>query len=97
MDRGRKIDALVQPPDILPTLLELAAVEASPPQPFQGRSFASILRGETTGPLHQVVVSAGMIRREFFTERKWKPTTPVVYDRRWAYVPIGPDNRGHRR
>jgi len=40
----RQIEAIVQPPDLLPTLLELVGVEF--PGEIQGRSFASILKGE---------------------------------------------------
>lgn len=42
--RGRT-GALVQPPDVMPTVLELAGVTI--PDTVQGRSFAGVLRGET--------------------------------------------------
>ncbi|MBN1558126.1 MAG: sulfatase, partial [Lentisphaerae bacterium] len=43
---GRSVDALLQPCDIAPTLLDLAGRPAAPEDPFQGVSFAPLLRGE---------------------------------------------------
>jgi N-sulfoglucosamine sulfohydrolase len=42
---GRRTDALVQFADVVPTLLEIAGVRAD--HPFDGSSFAAVLRGET--------------------------------------------------
>ena len=85
---GSTVDALVQPPDILPTLLDLAGVEADPPDPFHGRSFARMLRGEPQEPLHDSAISASRLRVQAGdTPKKW--TTPVLYTERWAYAPIG--------
>ena len=41
---GKRASAVVQPPDIMPTILELAGV--SIPPTVQGRSFAPVLRGD---------------------------------------------------
>ncbi len=42
--KTRQTDAFVQPPDLMPTLLDLVEVES--PQELQGRSFSSVLKGE---------------------------------------------------
>ncbi len=41
----RRVPAIVQPPDLLPTLLEIAG--QSPPEGIHGRSLLPLLRGET--------------------------------------------------
>jgi arylsulfatase A-like enzyme len=83
---GRTIDALLQPPDILPTLLDLAGVNVEPPEPFHGRSFAPMLRGEAQREIRSYAVS-GAYMREHLAERGMHP---VVYTHDWAYVPVGP-------
>ena len=94
LEGGRTVDALLQPPDILPTLLDLAGIDLNPPQPFHGRSFAPMLKGESQNPLHECAITAAFLRdlsrrgerpAEF---RKRRPT-PVVYTEKWAYAPIG--------
>ena len=90
LPRGTTVDQLLQPADILPTLLELAGVEATLPDPLHGRSFASLIRGESVAPLHDSVISAGFLRTERGAQpSKW--TTPVLYTEKWAYAPIGAD------
>jgi len=85
---GRTIDALLQPVDLLPTLLDLADVQLEPAQPFHGRSFAPMLRGERQDPLHEYVIAASFLRREA-GEPFTRKTTPMLYTARWAYAPIG--------
>jgi arylsulfatase A-like enzyme len=43
---GRRTDAIVQAPDLLPTFLELADVPAADEAELHGRSFAGVVRGE---------------------------------------------------
>jgi len=87
---GTTVEALLQPPDILPTLLDLAGVEVRPEQPFHGQSFAPLLRGEAQEPLHDCAIAASFFRRDSDAKpAKW--TTPVLYTEEWAYVPIGAD------
>ena len=87
---GTTVDALLQPPDVLPTLLDLAGVEVVPEQPFHGRSFARLLRGETQEALRDFAISASFLRRD---SDAWpsKRVTPVLYTDKWAYAPIGAD------
>jgi len=51
VEGGRTVDALAQPPDILPTLLELAGADIEAREPFHGRSFAGLLKGEGAGAM----------------------------------------------
>lgn len=86
---GRTVDLLAQPVDILPTLLDLAGLNVTPPQPFHGQSFAPALRGEPQAPLREAAICGGYLRQQGPTV---PPTavTPVLYTTDWAYAPIGP-------
>ena len=86
---GREVDAILQPPDILPTLLELAGVTVAPPEPFHGKSFAPLLRGDSEAPLHELAITASFLRRDPARPSFAKATTPMVYTTQWACAPIG--------
>jgi arylsulfatase A-like enzyme len=86
---GRTVEALLQPTDILPTLLDLAGLAVEPPEPFHGRSFAPMLRGKRQKPLRDAAVTGCHFRRKE-GEGPGKACTPVLYTRQWAYVPLGP-------
>ncbi|MFW6157880.1 MAG: sulfatase-like hydrolase/transferase [Planctomycetota bacterium] len=88
LEGGRSVDAIVQPQDIAPTLLELAGVEVEPPEPFHGVSFAPMLRGEEQPPIRDLAVSAHFLRADGGRVPECA-TTPMVYTERWAYAPIG--------
>ena len=90
LEGGRTVDALLQPPDVLPTLLDLAGVHVEPPQSFHGRSFAPMLRGEPQGRLHEIAITAANLRGEGGALHP-QAVTPVVYGEKWAYAPIGAD------
>lgn len=86
---GDTVDALLQPTDILPTLLDLAGLQATTEEPLHGRSFAHLLRGTSQAALHDCAISASFLRPAAGAQvTKW--TTPVLYTTEWAYVPIGP-------
>jgi len=85
---GTEVDDLLQPPDILPTLMDLAGVAVEPPEPFHGSSFADLLRGGTEGPTRDVAIAGAYMRLEDGQVRAKSQT--VVYTDEWAYVPIGP-------
>jgi len=90
LDGGRTVEQILQPPDILPTLVELAGIEVAPPEPFHGQSFAPLLRGEAGGPGREFAISASFSREPADAEpTKW--VTPVLYTEKWAYCPIGAD------
>ena len=93
LEEGQTVDALLQPPDILPTLMDLAGVEKDIPESFHGKSFAPILKKESQNFLHEYVISAGFLRMHAGKKPAKSFTTPVVYTRKWAYVPIGADGK----
>ena len=87
---GRTIDALLQPPDILPTLLDLTGARADPPEPFHGRSFAPLLRGESATAPRDCAITGWFLRN--LSKDNTRPpyaTCPVLYTEKWAYVPVG--------
>jgi len=92
LEGGRTVDALLQPPDIAPTLLDLAGVKLKPPEPFHGRSFAPLLRGRSRRPLRELAI-AGQFRRPVNGKPPRNSMTPVLYTKRWAYVPKGARGR----
>ena len=89
---GTAIDVMLQPVDILPTLLDLAGLEVIPPDPFHGKSFAAQLRGESNAPTREYAITGSYIRSPD-GNIPHKATTPVVYTAEWAYAPIGADGR----
>ena len=85
---GKTVDALIQPPDILPTLLDLAGITVHPPEPLHGVSFAPLLRGESDEPIRDCAIASAFFRHTPDEEpHGWE--TPVLYTDKWAYVPIG--------
>jgi len=84
LEGGREVDAIVQPPDILPTILDLAGLDVETPEPMHGKSFAPLLRGDSAEPIHDCAIAAGHMKQLGATS-----TTPLLYTEKWAYVPIG--------
>jgi arylsulfatase A-like enzyme len=87
---GGEIDLLLQPPDIMPTLLDLAGLDATPPNPFHGKSFAPALRGEDQASHNPCAITATHMKLPD-GEIKPRAQTPVVYTEKWAFAPIGSD------
>ncbi len=58
---AKRIDALVSPPDLMPTILELAGVEV--PETVQGHSLVPLLRDEHT-KVHDFVVTSWPLHEE---------------------------------
>ncbi|HUT01333.1 MAG TPA: sulfatase [Phycisphaerae bacterium] len=91
VEGGREIDAIVQPPDILPTLADLAGVQIETPEPIHGRSFAPLVRGESDAWERDFAVTASFLRLGEEGMLRPRSVTPVVYTKQWAYAPIGQD------
>ena len=89
---GRSVHALLQPVDILPTVLDLAGIKAEPQEPFHGRSFAPLLRGKAQRAIRDCAITGCFLRAKDGKMPK-KAVTPAVYTQRWTYVPIGPTGR----
>ena len=56
----RRVSTLVQPPDLMPTILELAHVDAPTETQIQGMSMAPYLHGES-GPRRDIAATAGAV------------------------------------
>lgn len=87
---GTKRKALAQPIDILPTLTDLAGVEAEAPEKVEGRSFASVLKGEID-EFRKCTVSSPHLNWE--KEMISQANTPFVTDGKWGYAPVGPESQ----
>ena len=85
--KGKTCDFLAQPPDILPTLSDLAEFELDVRDPVNGTSFASALHNE--GSHRELVVSAGFVRPREDSSCPPNATTPFVVDGKWGYAPVG--------
>lgn len=85
--KGKRINLIAQPIDILPTLCELAGVSVKPAEKLHGKSFAEQL------------VSGSGTHREFAVSGSFLPTnekglpkhavTPFLVTERWGYAPVG--------
>jgi arylsulfatase A-like enzyme len=93
MKGGRSVNGFAQPVDILPTLLELAGVDVSPEEPFHGRSFAPMLKGQRDDTDTDYAICGSYLRPSPDGAIPAEATTPVLYTEQWAYAPIGPDGK----
>ena len=80
-NHGRRIGALVQPADILPTILELAGVPD--PDTIHGKSLMPLIRREAD-ELRDCAVSSWSI---VHGPKAWRPST--VTDHEWALIYAG--------
>jgi len=90
LEGGKTVDALLQPPDILPTWLDLAGIDADPPDPFHGRSFAPMLRGESQEPINECAITAARLNIQDGKVAACS-NVPMVYTEKWAFAPVGSD------
>jgi arylsulfatase A-like enzyme len=90
LEGGRELDIFCQPVDTLPTLLDMAGIEADAPEPIHGKSFAPHLRGEDAPPLREFAICGSKLNGK---DGRVAPqsVTPVLYTPEWAYAPIGPE------
>jgi arylsulfatase A-like enzyme len=92
--RHQKIDALTQPPDIMPTILELAGIDI--PETVQGKSLLPLLEGK--GWEREIAVSSWAIIHEPATEERislnpynwaqyaWKLKPSTITDGEWTLI-----------
>jgi arylsulfatase A-like enzyme len=91
---GRTVGEIIQVPDILPTILELAGRKgAETPEPLHGRSFAPLLRGRRGAKGRAFAVTATCNRPDEKGRIAKRSETPGVYTKKWAYYPIGAAGR----
>ena len=88
LEVGSTVDDVIQPFDFLPTLLEMIGLEVDPPEPFHGRSFAPLLRGEKAKPPRDFAVISQLLTLED-GDLPPRSRTPMIYTQRYACAPIG--------
>jgi len=81
-----RCDALVQPPDIAPTLLDLANPEK--PESLEGISLESLVRGEEEWKRNLVVSSQGLVPVDGAHANARRMT---VTSKEWALIAVRPD------
>ncbi len=86
--RGKSLDMLAQPMDILPTLADLAGASLSPTDPFQGLSFADALR-ESRPDHRPLAVTGGFVNPADDGGCPAESVTPWATDGRWGFAPVG--------
>lgn len=85
--RGQSLDLFAHPMDILPTFAELAGATLEPPKPFDGRSFAEVVR--TGNASHREYAISGCHLWGTAQKPPRKAPTPFVTTKRWGYAPVG--------
>ncbi len=78
---GRDVDALAAHVDLWPTLAELCGLDASPPRPLDGASFASALRGDGPPPDDRTLF---VHSQRIELPKKWRKSTVMTED--WRLV-----------
>jgi len=86
--KGKSLPIFAQPMDFIPTICELAKVEVNPPEPFHGKSFASIVLSGS-GNHRDFVVSGCHLRTQKAGSIPSKATVPFVLNSKWGYAPVG--------
>jgi len=91
LPKGTGVATFGQAVDFLPTICELAEVKPEPPEPFQGRSMAKILRnGRGT---HREFAVSGCFAQSKDGRVPARCCTPFVVTSRWGYTPVGANGR----
>ena len=90
--RGKRLDMLAAPMDVLPSVSALAGVDLEPAEPFEGRSFApGVLE---SSPHHRdVSVTGGFVTPNAEGRCPAECVTPWVTDGRWGFTPVGAAGR----
>ncbi len=89
--RGASRSLLVQPHDLMPTVCELAGVSVSPPEPYEGRSFAApLLQGKGR---HREYAVTGCFLAPQGSAVPRRASTPFLVTEQWGYAPVGAHGR----
>ena len=80
----RREPAIVQPVDLMPTLLDIAG--APSPETVQGISVAPLLRGETIATRDVAITSPTILHRGAGGCRVTLTTDPATWGREWAFI-----------
>lgn len=86
--KGNSLDLFAQPIDFLPTVCELAGVEANPPEAFHGKSFANALRSGSGHHRDVIVTGCHVVAKEAGSVPS-KACTPFLITSKWGYAPVG--------
>jgi len=89
---GRRVKALVQPPDIAPTILDAAGADI--PDVMQGQSLLPLLRGKVKS-IRDVAVTSPALVRDALAAGAYVPST--VTTARWSLIYSSPDGTDRRR
>jgi len=93
LEAGRKVDELALAADILPTVIDLAGLKVKPPEPFHGVSLAPLLLGRPCESIRDFAITGSCLRGRKVNGAFREAVTPVVYTKKWAYVPVGPTTK----
>ena len=85
---GNSLPIFASPMDFLPTVCGLAEVEMTPPEPFDGKSFADIMRSGS-GQHRDFAVSGCHVRYVKGAGVPGKAVTPFLTTSKWGYTPVG--------
>ena len=89
--KGKSLDLMAQPIDIVPTLAELAGAKIQPPKKLDGRSLAKAIRsGKGT---HREYVVSGCHVHAAPGARPRKAVTPFLITKEWGYAPVGAEGK----
>jgi len=86
---GTRSAALVQPPDLMPTLLEIAGIDA--PQNLQGKSLVPVIKGESDAVREMALTGNSPVFVEA-SGRHRGPGRLAIHDGQWTYI-ANPRNR----
>lgn len=86
---GKKVGAFVQPPDLMPTILQLAGVNV--PSTIQGSSLVPLIKGGIES-IRDFAVSSWPI---VYGQEAWRPST--ITDGEWCLIYAGQTTRGEAR
>ena len=83
---NKRCQALVQPPDLMPTILELAGIQL--PETVQGKSLLPLMREEVDQKREISVSSSGLVKPRPVVDQPWITVT----SEEWAFLAVRDDS-----